>query len=1093
MANIEKINFDKMVFSKIIKNYLQGANNEKVDSNKDFAYIESLGLFERSFLNRLDEEHRTQLVDVFNKCVKQQNFRPFVEIAEREIPNVAQRDFSGFDRVSKAIMRQGMSEKVYLDNESLDYAVLVDKLQDSLFSRIINYKDNRDNGIQTIRSLNRKNGKGLSGVQFLSLLSGAYYLKDYYEAKRPSFERFKYYQYLFNKNNAQKFFSEVGLNYDAIKNSISDDSFFEADRAYGKDKSYSEYRFSDIATIDREQRKLTSMLVKDLVKREISLPTKNFKAWNELNRAQKKELENLIALNPGDKYSKSMDRLGAFGAIVEKSVSEFYQKFGTILKIDVSVESIENDLIDELAENGAFASETTEEFEKIATFVSAQDKFKNYYLDPKMREISQLGTKEGDQRVYTTAYIRHEDQTYVLDSIVVPNGDLNAFVESLQPSVTMVEGKQVEQVSAEFLKIKDALKARYNKSFDSLQLDEVIVGNSMISNEFYTLKAKEQIVQNQTKLEKLDSANVANVSETQKREQINPIVEDFIKKVAPVQPKFCTANYVYEEAYNEAMKNISQMMFANPELFRNRYKSQEESIKQPEVEEKEINEVQPVNEVQPASEAEVAKVGPVLDAQSNEESISKEGIEPLIKDVSSEIEKEDTEKDSATQEKAEDMAQENKEKFKEQPELCVISRNVVQARKISYEKNFIELNSFMLALNDLKTKIVCSKDLDFSQKQALLKKADAIMSGTVNFDSGLKNVNRANSMDEIAELNENFHKSLRVQRGNMSDLSKEFENEIKENNSEEPKPKVKNTKKETPKKEEIKEANKEMTLDEEKTVKTHKFVDILKAIKDKKTEEEQLDTQFAQAPNQEELDEVNTTNTNNDQEKIELGDAKPLDAVEPVDATNVEIKPAETKGKKVVVPKVNEPAPVEVVPENDAKVVERTLSLDEIKEMLEDALSKLDTSIADLNSTDKHFKNTATDYYKSISREVERLFEKGDTQSATEYAKDIIGRCEKFAGQILDTNKKKVRLNKKIEKENNQTVAVSREKLDDGKTMQYYLNKKGNLVQTVHVDETQNSLKKSVYDEKGNAVKKASKKLAKEREFSDKDRGMGEE
>ena len=83
--------------------------------------------------------------------------------------------------------------------------------------------------------------------------------------------------------------------------------------------------------------------------------------------------------------------------------------------------------------------------------------------------------------------------------------------------------------------------------------------------------------------------------------------------------------------------------------------------------------------------------------------------------------------------------------------------------------------------------------------------------------------------------------------------------------------------------------------------------------------------------------------------------------------------------------------------------------------------------------------------------------------------------------------------NKKIEKENNQTVAVTREKLDDGKTMQYYLNKKGNLVRSVLVDEKQKSQEKSVYNEQENVVKTASKKPAKERELSNEGRGMGEE
>lgn len=1092
MANIEKINFDKMVFSKLIKNYLQSANNEDIAPNKNFAYIESLGLFERNFLNRLDEEHRAQLVDVFNKCVKQQNFRPFVEIAEREIPNVAQRDFSGFDRASKAIMRQGMSENVYLDNEDFDYTILVDKLQGSLFNEIINFVDNRKNGIQSIRALNSKNGKGLSGVQFLSLLSGAYYLKDYYEAKRTSFGRFKHYQKLFNKDNAQKILSEVGLNYDAIKDSISENSVFEEDRVRGKDMTYAQYDFSDIAIIDREQRKLTSLLVKDLVKREISLPTsKNFKAWNELNRVQRKELENLIALNPGDKYSKTMDRLGAFGAIVEKSASEFYQKFGTTLKTDISVESIANDLIEELAENGAFASKTTEEFEKIATFVSAQDKFKNYYLDPEMSEISQLGTKEGDQRVYTTAYVRHEDQTYVLDSIVVPNGDLNAFVESLKPSVVMVEGKPVEQVSAEFLKIKDALKARYNKSFDSLQLDEVIVGNSMISNEFYTLKAKEQIVQNQVKLEKLNSANIANVSATQKREQINPIVEDFIKKVAPVQPKICTANYIYEEAYNEAMKNISQMMFANPELFRNKYSLKKEQQIEKDVVKTEMTKAD-FDEIMKDVTSEVREEDEKQEETKTEE-IAKPGVKPDDIVKSDEIEKavdnSKTEEVVATQNLPD--------------ELRVISHNVVEKRKEAYEKNFINLNTYMVNLNSLKDTIMISKALDEVQKQSYAKRIDNLMSGTVDFETGLRKIKCASSLDEITMLSENFGNSLTVQEGYMSDISNDYASTVKQSGVKSPKAKkTKKTIKETLKKEdtqkevaeEVKEkTDKELDLSKEKVEKAGEIVDILKAIKDKKIEEEQLDTQFAQAPNQEELDEVDTTNMNNDQENVELGDIKPLDVVEPVDATNMEIKIEEPKEEKVVAPKANEPAPVEVVSEKETKVVEPTLSLDEIKEMVEDALSKLGTSIADLNSTDKHFKSTATDYYKSISREVERFFEKGDPQSATEYAKDIVGRCEKFAGQILDTNKKKVRLNKKIEKENNQTVAVTREKLDDGKTMQYYLNKKGNLVRSVLVDEKQKSQEKSVYDEQGNVVKTASKKPAKERELSDEGRGMGEE
>ncbi len=1115
MANIEKINFNKMVFSKLIKNYLQGANNEEVAPNKNFAYIESLGLFERNFLNRLDEEHRAQLVDVFNKCIKQQDFRPFVEIAEREIPNVAHRTFNGFDNASKAIMKQGMSDKVYLESENTNYTILVDKLEGSLFNEILNFVDNKRNGIQSIRALNSKNGKGLSGVQFLSLLSGAYYLKDYYEAKRPSYENFKRYQKLFNKENAQKILSEVGLDYDAVKDVISEDSIFDEDRIRGAKMLYSQYTFEDIAKIDREQRKLTSLLVKDLVKREISLPTSsNFKAWNELNRVQKRDLEKLIALNPGDKYSKTMDRLGAFGAIVEKSASEFYQKFGTTLKTDVSPESIANDLIDELAENGAFASTTTDEFEKIATFVSAQDKFKNYYLDPEMSEISQLGTKDGDPNIYTTAYIRHEDQTYVLDSIRVPNGDLNAFVESLKPTVVMVEGKPVEQVSAEFLKIKDALKARYNKSFDNLELDEVIVGNSMISNEFYTLKAKEQIVQNQAKLEKANSASVAKVDVNQKQETINPIVQDFIRKVAPVQPKICTANYIYEEAYNEAMKNISQMMFANPELFRNKYAFKKEQqiqkeIVQPEMTKSNFDEIMKEissevkkgdekQEVAQATQEEPkAKVVADLDAKPEEVSTPEEVIKN--EEVAKAVDNSKAE-DAVVSQILPD-------------ELRVISHNVIQKRREAYEENFINLNTYMLNLNSLKDTIMLSKVLDEAQKQSFSDRIDALMGGTVDFEAGLKKMKCASSLDEISMLCENFNNSLTVQEGYMSDISNDYESTIKQDGSKTSKVKknkkaIKETlKKENTKKEKNKKAvakqtseektDKELDLSKEKVEKAGRIVDILKTIKDQKIAEEQLSTEFAQAQNQEELDEVDVTNMNNDQDKIELGEAKLPDAVEPVDTTNLEVEPVKEPVEATLNAPIVETTPVETKFEKETKTVaepkEYTLSLDECKEMVDEALSKLGTSIEDLSSTDKHFKNTATDYYKSISREVERFFEKGDAKSASEYAKDIVVRCEKFAGQIVETNKKKVRLNKKIEKESNQTVGVTREKLDDGKTMQYYLNKKGAVVQSVLVDEKEKSQEKSTYDAQGNVVKTISKNKTKEAELSDEGRGMGED
>lgn len=630
-----KQSFNEVIYSNFIKDYLARANKGEIAPNKDFSYIESLGLFDRKFLNRLDNKHRNDLVEIFNSCIQNHDFRPLVRIAEREIPNVSHRYVNGFyDVTNKIATRNLMTEDgkplTFKSPSNMTYNILKSNFDKGLVARFIEYKEYTRKGIETVMSAGR--GDGYSGTEFLSILSGAYYLADIGAEKAQSFTKFRDYQrFLMQYRDLEGFFTSLGIDYSAMQDLFKEGSVYDLEKKY-VNISYLDASFDTILQIDKTQRKLTSLISKDIVKYFANLPTSQFfKADNELNRTQKAELQRLLARYKGESLEDSMKRLESFSAVIDNDATQFYNTFKYALKDDVTLQSIKEDLIDEFVEEGVFASQDVNEFRSRATFVAASDKFKNYLRDDKGIDKDSLLTIDKEGNTCTAVYVRDGKDTCILGYVPLKNGDLEAYIESLKPQVVEVNGEKKEQVSEEFLKLQDMLKEKYeNKSFAELQLEDVRVGNSYLATWLNLGVEIKKNKENDNKVEDKAVVTPAKKIEEQKdiekptkdeapavEETINPVVEEFVKKVAPKQPSLITANYVYEEAYNEAIRNLSQIQLVNPDLFKKLAEQRNEIKENDKLEEVKV---ETINNETPKQE-EVKEPKPIeLDADEIEKS-----------------------------------------------------------------------------------------------------------------------------------------------------------------------------------------------------------------------------------------------------------------------------------------------------------------------------------------------------------------------------------------------------------------------------------------------------------------------------------------
>ena len=598
--NIEK-KFNEIVF-KNIEDFLKGVKDEKVTPDKDFDYIKNLGLFDAKYLNRLNDEGKTQLTTIFNKCIYKKDFREFIRYAEMKVPGVSHRDAKDAHIVLDSIL-QGeevdpkdigeISYKEIMDNFSKGMAVKLTQLRNKL-SR---------NGDQLLQDINGKNGEGLTGVEFLSLLSSMYYMKDFYEAKRPSYERLCELKKFFDKNEPKEVLESVGIAYEPVKEFFDNtEDFYEDDvwvaktffNDFNEREPYMYYPIEEIARLEEAQRQMTSMFSRDIVKDFIDLPTsKEYKKVNEINsRAGRRNLATLIASNNQESGKESFDRLEKFASRIKTATTNFYEKLNSenLLDKSLSLETVQEKVVDQLAESGAFACSTIEDFEATAGYVlskySKQQEYKDFFVDEETYDATNLILPLGDNKDFqTTIYVRSEDKTYALYGFDVPNKDLNAFIQSYQDEkVVDSDGNEYFQHSANFLELQNILKNKFGRSFENLRLDQVVIGNSVLANEIYKEKKAEQTAQKKAEDEKENLAPEGTKNDEQEDAHTeNDEAPDFSGT------SIITANYIYEEVYNEALKQYTQMRFATPELLRERRKASESTPEEQPIIEEEKN------------------------------------------------------------------------------------------------------------------------------------------------------------------------------------------------------------------------------------------------------------------------------------------------------------------------------------------------------------------------------------------------------------------------------------------------------------------------------------------------------------------------
>jgi hypothetical protein len=588
--NIET-KFNEIVF-KNIEDFFKGIKDEKVTADKDFSYIRDLGLFDSRMMVNLSDKNKIELTEIFNACIRKKDFRAFIEFAERTVPGVSRRYIDGArDSINDIVETNNYPERAdqpKQDIESASYYDIMNSFDKGAIAKLTQlsraFKGQKNESLQEI---NGKKGTGLTGVEFLALLSGSYYLKDFYDQKRPSFERFKSYKKLFDEKSPKELLKNVGIDYDYVKEFFEDQEVSQDTENSEETKKtllnklnvkdeYKYYPVDEIARIDEAQHKMTSMfsrdIVKDLIDENLS-KSSSYKKINELNRAGKRDLARIIALDDGEKERESFDRLNSFAQAIKNGATKFYEtlKEKSYLAEDTTLEDIEDKLVDKLAEGGAFASANLSEFEQKATFITAQytqeDEFKKLFVDEAhYTSTNVLGEKE--ENCSTTVYAKDEGNTYILEEVPLPNGKLYEYVQSLQDTTTVdSEGNKHIVHSKAFVALQEQLKEKFNKSFENLQVDQIVVGNSALANNLNTLRTNTQIADHQAKARKQNPTSAPkNVVQNKiNQEKTNPVLDHFKQKDDSLN--LCTANFVYEEAYNNALKKLSEMPFADPSWF----------------------------------------------------------------------------------------------------------------------------------------------------------------------------------------------------------------------------------------------------------------------------------------------------------------------------------------------------------------------------------------------------------------------------------------------------------------------------------------------------------------------------------------------
>ncbi len=569
MANTQK-DFNNIVTSEIINAYIKRMSGESVSSIDSIEKLSALNFFPARYISRLNDGDKQKLLNIFNDCAKQNDFRKFIQVVETKVPGTLNRTLDGYIKEYKNFVNLPENKVI----ENFTYRDLYDSLDQSRIGRFID----RLFGMQNFRSMSKEKSDGFSGRQISRILSGLYFIKDEFDSKKDRFEHFSKLQDLFlekrsivdhfkkkDEELSKEFFKNVedmGINSRQIQDVlVGGDS---KDYALNRVDFFETTSIEDLEKIAELDEKMTSIVAVPFIKNLLGLSNnEGFKDLNELNPRQLKDLETLLSRKEGDTRAIIMDRLAKFSNVIENVVDKTYNNFSDFIKRSdgeslFSKEEITDEIVNALAEQGAFAKETVQDFAYAATNITLNnDLFINKFEKEKISGLNKDFASIDDGNI---CYIQLEGKVYEL------NG-LNA-VES-EPGIYTLPSESFEEM-------KNKLASIYGVSFENIDSNDIKIGINPLAENFLDIAVEQEKLNTKNADEKVSEENQNNYTNQDVSTQSQEIkVQDKTSSNSYAMPSssgftIFTGSEVYLEALEEARKRVREYILTGRVEFINK-------------------------------------------------------------------------------------------------------------------------------------------------------------------------------------------------------------------------------------------------------------------------------------------------------------------------------------------------------------------------------------------------------------------------------------------------------------------------------------------------------------------------------------------
>lgn len=569
MANTQK-DFNNIVTSEIINAYIKRMSGESVSSIDSIEKLSALNFFPARYISRLNDGDKQKLLNIFNDCAKQNDFRKFIQVVETKVPGTLNRTLDGYIKEYKNFVNLPENKVI----ENFTYRDLYDSLDQSRIGRFID----RLFGMQNFRSMSKEKSDGFSGRQISRILSGLYFIKDEFDSKKDRFEHFSKLQDLFlekrsivdhfkkkDEELSKEFFKNVedmGINSRQIQDVlVGGDS---KDYALNRVDFFETTSIEDLEKIAELDEKMTSIVAVPFIKNLLGLSNnEGFKDLNELNPRQLKDLETLLSRKEGDTRAIIMDRLAKFSNVIENVVDKTYNNFSDLIKRSngeslFSKEEITDEIVNALAEQGAFAKETVQDFAYAATNITLNnDLFINKFEKEKISGLNKDFASIDDGNI---CYIQLEGKVYEL------NG-LNA-VES-EPGIYTLPSESFEEM-------KNKLASIYGVSFENIDSNDIKIGINPLAENFLDIAVEQEKLNTKNADEKVSEENQNNYTNQDISTQSQEIkVQDKTSSNSYTMSSssgftIFTGSEVYLEALEEARKRVREYILTGRVEFINK-------------------------------------------------------------------------------------------------------------------------------------------------------------------------------------------------------------------------------------------------------------------------------------------------------------------------------------------------------------------------------------------------------------------------------------------------------------------------------------------------------------------------------------------